>query len=272
MEHIEPDELAALAIDGDQPDASVRAHLDECVVCRAEYESLARTASLGRGGPPPLAGELPSSSVWASIHAELGLAPTLAADPLVAHGEPTAPTGPTAPLGRAPRVADSARAPETEAAAGPPPTGRAGRSAAARWWPLAAAAAVVGVVAGTAIGIGIAQNAATPQTVVARAALEPFPGWEASGEALVEEDADGARSVVVDLDAAVPTGSVREVWLIRSDASGLVSLGLLDGASGRFTVPSGIDLGEYPIVDVSAEPVDGDPAHSGDSIVRGELR
>jgi hypothetical protein len=65
---------------------------------------------------------------------------------------------------------------------------------------------------------------------------------------------------------------VREVWLIRSDASGLVSLGLLDGPSGRFTVPSGIDLADYPIVDVSAEPVDGEPAHSGDSIVRGELR
>ncbi|HEU4758159.1 MAG TPA: anti-sigma factor, partial [Agromyces sp.] len=76
---------------------------------------------------------------------------------------------------------------------------------------------------------------------------------------------------VVDLDAAVPAGDVREVWLIRTDASGLVSLGLLEGDSGRFVVPDGIDLGEFTLVDVSAEPVDGDPAHSGDSIVRGEL-
>ena len=69
----------------------------------------------------------------------------------------------------------------------------------------------------------------------------------------------------------VPAGDVREVWLIRSDASGLVSLGLLEGDSGRFVVPDGIDLDEFTLVDVSAEPVDGDPAHSGDSIVRGEL-
>ena len=33
----------------------------------------------------------------------------------------------------------------------------------------------------------------------------------------------------------------------------------------------GVDLDEYSIVDISVEPIDGDPAHSGDSIVRGQL-
>ena len=69
----------------------------------------------------------------------------------------------------------------------------------------------------------------------------------------------------------MPPSDVREVWLIRSDASGLAGLGLY-GSSGRFAVPEGIDLDEFTLVDVSAEPVDGNPAHSGDSIVRGELR
>jgi len=32
-----------------------------------------------------------------------------------------------------------------------------------------------------------------------------------------------------------------------------------------------VDLKNYVLVDVSQEPVDGDPNHSGDSIVRGEL-
>ena len=41
--------------------------------------------------------------------------------------------------------------------------------------------------------------------------------------------------------------------------------------SGTFAVPAGLDLGEYPIVDVSDEPVDGNPAHSSVSIVRGTL-
>ena len=59
---------------------------------------------------------------------------------------------------------------------------------------------------------------------------------------------------------------------IKADASGLISIGLLDGESGRFLIPDGVDLSQYPLVDVSAEPDDGDPQHSGDSILRGELR
>ena len=41
--------------------------------------------------------------------------------------------------------------------------------------------------------------------------------------------------------------------------------------SGTFALPAGLDLSEYPIVDVSDEPVDGNPAHSSVSIVRGTL-
>ena len=36
-------------------------------------------------------------------------------------------------------------------------------------------------------------------------------------------------------------------------------------------VPAGIDPAQFALVDVSREPVDGEPAHSGDSIVRGLL-
>ena len=48
-------------------------------------------------------------------------------------------------------------------------------------------------------------------------------------------------------------------------------LGILSGAEGVFDIPDSLDIGEYPVVDVSDEPYDGDPAHSGDSIVRGRL-
>jgi hypothetical protein len=57
----------------------------------------------------------------------------------------------------------------------------------------------------------------------------------------------------------------------RPDVSGLVSLGTLDGSSGRFDLPAGLDLDQFSVVDVSEEQFDGDPAHSGDSIVRGPL-
>ena len=46
---------------------------------------------------------------------------------------------------------------------------------------------------------------------------------------------------------------------------------VLDGAEGRFDVPDGLDLAEFPVVDVSEEHFDGDPSHSGDSVVRGPL-
>ena len=46
---------------------------------------------------------------------------------------------------------------------------------------------------------------------------------------------------------------------------------MLDGDEGRFSIPVGLDLDDYALVDVSAEQFDGDPSHSGDSILRGEL-
>ena len=267
MEHVEPDELAAMAIDGRQPDAAIRDHLDECPPCLAEYEAFARTAGLGRGAVPGFDDELPGEGVWAGIHRELALDASLSDDPLVLTRATTASR--LEPTQQAPIDApvDPAAAPVVEL----DPARR--RRSPGRWWWMAAAAAVVGIVSGVAIGIGLSQTPGpAPQTVLAAAELEPFPGWDARGEALVEQGEDGARTIVVDLDATPPAGSVREVWLIRSDASGLVSLGLLDGSSGRFAVPTDIDLGDFSIVDVSAEPLDGQPAHSGDSIVRGELR
>jgi len=142
------------------------------------------------------------------------------------------------------------------------------------WVPVAAAACAVGLVGGIAAGAWWQSTSApAPETVIAQAQLDALPGWTASGSALVEETADGRREVVVDLadDADAGADGLREVWLLTSDATGLVSVGLLDGSSGRFSIPAGVDLSEFPVVDVSAEPADGNPAHSGDSIVRGTL-
>ena len=52
----------------------------------------------------------------------------------------------------------------------------------------------------------------------------------------------------------------------------LVALGVLpEGDVGEFEVPQGLLDEGYRIVDISVEPDDGDPTHSGDSIVRGAL-
>ncbi|WP_400993502.1 anti-sigma factor domain-containing protein [Agromyces sp. GXQ0307] len=285
MDHIEPEELAVLALDGGQPEPVVRDHLSACEVCAAEYAALARTVDLGRDAPDDEL-EAPPSAVWSRIHDELGLAPELATDPLAERGAATAARAPASGTpdpdmreasSDGPGVAASARRhvvprrPRT-----PSPTAN-GPSRRRLWWGIAAAAAVIGLVAGVGIGVaitGVGRDGVAPDasTVLATAELDAFPGWDdAVGTAVVEEDVAGDRTIVVDLATEVPAGEVREVWLIRADASGLVSLGLMDGDSARLAVPAGIDLAEYPLVDVSAEPVDGDPAHSGDSIVRGEL-
>ena len=78
----------------------------------------------------------------------------------------------------------------------------------------------------------------------------------------VAEETAVAPSAVVPLSPAKPA---------RPDLSRLVSLGVMTSDSGTFPVPAGLNLSEYPIVDVSDEPVDGNPAHSSVSIVRGTL-
>jgi hypothetical protein len=52
----------------------------------------------------------------------------------------------------------------------------------------------------------------------------------------------------------------------------MVPVGVLNGSTGRFTVPAGVNLTDYPVVDVSLEPLDGNPAHSGTSVLRGTLQ
>lgn len=257
MDHVDPDVLALAAL-GERVDPADEAHLAVCERCGDELAALTRTADLARAGvveqlvaPPP--------RVWARIEGELGLA---AGTP-----RPVVPAPATAaPRPAEPGASTGAREPGTPA--GTVATVVPLRRRVPVW---VAAAAAAGVVVG---GVGATwladRDGGGPASVVAAANLEALPGWAASGHAAVEEAADGTRVLVLDV-AVGDVDGLREVWLLREDVSGLVSLGLLDGEEGRFVLPAGIDLAEYPVVDVSREPLDGDPAHSGDSIVRGLL-
>ena len=105
-------------------------------------------------------------------------------------------------------------------------------------------------------------------TVVAAAALAPLgDAGEGSAELV---DSDGSlqlRLSTNDLDAG---DGFLEVWVISPDVTQLVSLGPLR-ADGVYDLPQGLDPAAFPIVDVSVEPIDGDPTHSGASVLRGEL-
>ena len=137
-----------------------------------------------------------------------------------------------------------------------------------RVWVLAASLAFLVAIGGSAWAL----TRTMLPTEVAAASLIAFPDHPgADGTATAEEYSNGTIRLQVTLDDDPPGDGFREVWLIRGDASAMVSLGILEGDTGAFTVPAGIDLADYSLVDISAEPLDGDPLHSGDSIVRGEL-
>jgi hypothetical protein len=231
MSHPDPEDLAIGALEGLSND-EVRWHVEQCPQCRDEVESLRHVVEAGRAG---------------------GRRET------VVHERPSEAVWD--------RIASDLGLPTPNPVPVASPIDRTDR----RWWQrttawVAAAALVVGALATVAIQRFVTGNSST---VVASAELEPLPGWDAAGTADVRE-ADGDRVLVVDL-AAAPDQGFREVWLISLDLQRLVSLGVLTGSEGSFDVPDGLDLDDFAIVDVSAEPLDGDPAHSGDSIVRGEL-
>jgi hypothetical protein len=137
-----------------------------------------------------------------------------------------------------------------------------------RW--LAAAAAVV-VVAGAGV---FAAGRGERVDIVAEVALQPLEGeGSGSGSARLIELPDGRRQLVVDETlASVPAESYVEVWLIdpESDLQRMVSLGPVDGRR-TLEIPRGIDPSTYRVVDVSIEPADGDPTHSGRSVLRGTI-
>ncbi|WP_413813397.1 anti-sigma factor domain-containing protein [Curtobacterium flaccumfaciens] len=132
----------------------------------------------------------------------------------------------------------------------------------------------VGVLA-VVLGVGVATGVVPGLPRGDAETVAALPRWSGTtGRAELERDQDGRATLLVDLHGErgrSGTGPLREVWMMRPDLGGLVSVGSLDGDQGRFTVPPGLDTAEFRVVDVTAEADDGDPTHSGDSIVRGTL-
>lgn len=90
----------------------------------------------------------------------------------------------------------------------------------------------------------------------------------AAAELLLSDD---GYELDIDLSAIPDPGdALLEIWIIDTEVEGMFSLGTVDG-DGRFELPPGIDPADFPIVDISVEPIDGDPTHSGQSVLRGIL-
>jgi hypothetical protein len=267
--HTSPDVLALLALGEHAGTAEERAHVDGCPVCLAEVAELVRVAAVGRSATMSDQLETPRPEVWQAIQAELHLGENIA---------------PAATDGRRPDLShetvlglDRPRSAQDEAATVPPvatadvaAASQTSRGRRARSWVLAAAIALV---VGFGLGYAVDRFAQPAETVIEKAQLQALPAWPGSkGEAWVERDATGDRFLVVKVDSQRPNQGYRQVWLIDRSVKAMAPMGFLNNGFGRFNIPDDLNLDEFPIVDVSAEPAnDPDPAHSGDSIVRGQL-
>lgn len=249
MPHIPRDDVAWLAVAGADPGSADDEHLRDCVTCAAEVLTLERAVARIRVDgvePAPL-----PPALWDRIVADIA-----------ADGSSDAPLPPG--RGVAARSDVGAR-----------PGARVRRTRRARRFStrmLVAACVATALVVGGGVGAGawIAQRPPA-ETVVATIDLEPLAsGVDDATASIVERD--GRRVLVIDADALPTTdGATLDVWLVDADVVGMVNLGILDAGHGEYVLPDDLDLDAFPIVDVSIEPLDGDPTHSGDSVWRGSL-
>jgi anti-sigma-K factor RskA len=119
----------------------------------------------------------------------------------------------------------------------------------------------VGVLAG-----GDASPAAGPATV-----LTPLPGSPAGARAVAAVVNGDSLKIDVSGLAASADDSFYELWLLNSpdDLVGLASFKVPASGKATLTVPLPADPGRFQFLDISVEPTDGKPSHSGDSVLRG---
>jgi anti-sigma-K factor RskA len=216
---------------GEPADAGAHAHLRDCPACRAEVDALRHTVTLAREGAEHRDAAPPPAAVWDRIAAEIAPRPAAAAP---------------APRRRPTRRRWVRPAAALLAAAA---VGVAGTLAAGRPWqsgpgPATGAAASLAAVAGG------------PRGVSGRAAVVPGPA-----------------GLTLDVTAhGLPLQrGYYEVWVFDGRTN-MVAVGVLGADStASLPLPPTLDLRTFHVVDISAEPYDGDQTHSRDSVLRGTL-
>ncbi|WP_404312828.1 anti-sigma factor [Agrococcus terreus] len=258
MQHISPERLAELALEREGRDG----HLDACAGCREELASL--RAEVARLRADAVAPEPLPAGLWDRIAAEVAHDAQLD-DPQrdVARRSPV-----TEPVDDRPAVADRERAHVPHRGRRRSRAGGVRRFTAGALVLACAATAIV--VGGIAAGIAALAPGADRGTILAAASLDALTGDVQPAAAEVVER-DGRRVLVLDTRALPEADGYLDVWLIDRDVSAMINVGILDADTQEYVLPDGIDLERFPVVDVSVEPFDGDPTHSGESIWRGVL-
>jgi anti-sigma-K factor RskA len=227
-----------LALGEPPTDDDQAGHLDGCEVCRTEVADLRTVAGIGRETQDVRDLPAPPEHVWHMINADVGTAETKPRPGLRRR---------RGPIWRATAVVAAATA-------------------------LFAVVLVVLLVRRESV----TQAACTVGTV----RLTPLPGAPAGASAtacLVDDEGERKLHVAA---GGLPTAAdgFYEVWLIDPSSMPtpstvrMVSVGVMGTRPTEdFPLPPSLDLRRYSLVDVSAEPNDGNPAHSGHSLLRGTL-
>lgn len=247
QQHCDPDALALAALDGTTLSDADQAHLAGCTACSDELAGFRAVVTVGRGSGDIALVDAPSS-VWNAVEREIS--------------SPSPSVGDGASVTSLDSVRERGR-----------PSGWT------RWLPVGVAAAAGAVFGGLVMsataGGDPSPSPAAPQ-IVAQAQLAALPDGVdtvGSGQALFEKDADGKDILVLDTQNLEQASGYYQVWLINPETSGLISLGTVGSGAQEvtFPVPAGVDPKEFSVVDISDEPLDGDPGHSKVSVLRGEL-
>ena len=231
MSHLDEDALAGAAM-GDALAPDQLAHLAGCADCSATLDELRSIAERAAALDGPPTLLTPPPRVWEAVRAQV----------------------------------DADREPAVDVDAETPWAARSARRRALPWLAAAAAAVIVG-----GVGVALWTSRAPDPTVVASTELVFLEDESPAGTARVERTPDGNEVLVVSTTVPAVGDADLEVWLIDPNIEGMVSLGFLTEPEATFAIPAGYDVAEFPIVDVSVEPRDGVPAHSGDSVTRGVL-
>lgn len=235
MSHVSEDRLVDLAL-GAQADSAERDHLGTCPTCTATHSDLLDTVSVTRRAGPGLL-VAPPPHLWDAIRSEI----------------------------------DTERSPAPVTSID---SRWKGRSRPPTTW-LLAAACILGIVlgvGGSTLASRLGGEPEPSQVAVASASLAPLDSPETTGIASLVDRDEGLRLDLPDLGLD-PGDGFLEVWLINRDLTRMISIGVIPADATGVVLPVSqrlIDEG-YVIVDISREPFDDQPAHSGETLVRGEL-
>ena len=236
MAHPDHDQLISLALGDTVTDAATTDHLAGCVECATEVATLRTIVSVGHETQAVRDLPPPPPGIWHGIQAQLA-----------------------ATEGQVVGASDNGAV----IATGGGPRRRRPTWAVAVGALVAAAAVAVAVIAWP-------RGEPAPPPVVAAATLDAFANTPPTVHGDAEVLAGGLMRIhVSDLP---PTQGYYQVWLIDPDTMRMFPLGVLgQGPQSQIALPPDVNLARYSVVDVSAEQYDNNPAHSGDSLLRGRL-